>query len=295
MKNGYHSKENATGWVFVTPYLAYWLILFALPLIWAFWLSLTDWNLMALKWNWVGFNNLITALKDSNVHKAFFNGIKYLVTIVPLVCLFSMGIASVLHNLPLRLKGIFSVIFFVPFLTSGVATSVFVRYFFDYSSPLNIWLRNVFNVTVGWFTDPAVAFWVIVFVIVWKVTGYYALFLFASYEAIAPEILEAAELDGAGTKRRFWKIVMPIIASSMQSVIILCTGLVYSIFTEPYLLTGGGPSKSTLSWQLLLYNTSFVNFNSGYGAMIAILLGVCIFITLRLVIALSTRYVKKAE
>ena len=295
MKRNYHSKENATGWVFVTPYLVYWLILFALPLVWAFWLSLTDWNLMALKWNWVGFNNLITALKDPNVYKSFINGIKYLVTIVPLVCLFSMGIASVLHNLPLKLKGIFSVVFFVPFLTSGVATSVFVRYFFDYSSPLNIFLRNTFNLTVGWFTNPAVAFWVIVFVIIWKVTGYYSLFLFASYEAIPPEILEAAELDGAGTKRRFWKIVMPIIASSMQSVIVLATGLVYSIFTEPYLLTGGGPSKSTLSWQLLLYNTSFVDFKSGYGAMIAILLGVCIFVTLRLVIALSNRYVNNAE
>jgi multiple sugar transport system permease protein len=295
MKKNYHSKENATGWVFVTPYLLYWIILFALPLVWAFWLSLTDWNLMALKWNWVGFGNLITALKDPNIHKVFINGFKYLVAIVPLVCFLSMGIASVLHNLPSKLKGIFSVIFFVPFLTSGVATSVFVRYFFKYSSPLNNWLRNTFNLTVDWFTDPAVAFWVIVLIIVWKVSGYYSLFLFASYEAIAPEIIEAAELDGAGSKRRFWKIVMPIIASSMQSVIILSTGLVYSIFTEPFLLTGGGPSKSTLSWQLLLYNTSFVEFKSGYGAMIAILLGFCIFITLRVVIALSDHYVNRTE
>lgn len=295
MKKSYHSKENSTGWIFVTPYMLYWVILFALPLLWAFWLSLTDWNLMALKWSWVGLDNFITGIKDPNVHKVFINGIKYLVTIVPLVCLFSMGIASVLHNLPSRFKGIFSVIFFVPFLTSGVATSVFVRYFFNYSSPLNIWLRSSFNLTVGWFTDPGVAFWVIVFVIIWKVCGYYSLFLFASYEAIAPEIIEAAEIDGASSKRRFWKIVMPIIAASMQSVIILSTGLVYSIFTEPFLLTGGGPSKSTLTWQLLLYNTSFVNFKSGYGAMIALLLGICIFLSLRVVISLSNHYVNNTE
>lgn len=276
-------------------YVLYAALLFALPLIWAFWLAGTDWNLMALSWNWVGLGNLKTALKDPNVSKVFFNGLKYLVAIVPLVCLLSMGIASVLHNLPASLKGIFSVIFFVPYLTSGVATSVFVRYFFSYSSVFNTWLRSAWNLNVGWFTDPKVAFWVIVFIIVWKVSGYYSLFLFASYEAIQSEILEAAEIDGAGSVRRFWKIVMPIIASSMQSVIILATGLVYSIFTEPYLLTGGGPSKSTLSWQLLLYNTSFVSFKSGYGAMIAILLGLCIFITLRLVIAISNRYVTEAE
>ncbi|WP_320129718.1 sugar ABC transporter permease [uncultured Sphaerochaeta sp.] len=295
MKRKFHGKENTTGWAFVTPYLLYAIILFAVPLVWAFWLAGTDWNLMALSWNWIGLDNLKKAVSDPNVHKVFFNGLKYLVAIVPLVCIFSIGIAAVLHNLPARFKGIFSVIFFVPFLTSGVATSVFVRYFFSYSSAFNTYLRTSWNLNIGWFTDPAVAFWVIVVIIIWKVSGYYSLFLFASYEAIQQEILEAAEIDGASGFKRFWKIVIPMITTSMQSVIILATGLVYSIFTEPYLLTGGGPAKSTLSWQLLLYNTSFVSFKSGYGAMIAILLGICIFVTLRIVIAITNRYVETME
>ena len=293
MKRNIHSKTITTGWAFVTPYLIYALILFAIPLIWAIWLAGTDWNLMSLSWNWIGLDNFIKAIVDPNVHKVFFNGLKYLVAIVPLVCIFSIGIASVLHNLPARFKGLFSVFFFVPFLTSGVATSVFVRYFFSYSSAFNIWLRNTWGLTIGWFTDPSVAFWVIVGIIIWKVSGYYSLFLFASYEAISPEILEAAELDGASNTRRFWKIVVPMITSSLQSVIILATGLVYSIFTEPFLLTGGGPAKTTLSWQLLLYNTSFVNFKSGYGAMIAIFTAICIFVTLRLVVTITNRYVEE--
>ncbi|MBI9093351.1 MAG: sugar ABC transporter permease [Sphaerochaeta sp.] len=292
MKRNIHSKTITTGWAFVTPYLIFALILFAIPLIWAIWLAGTDWNLMSLSWNWIGLDNFTKAIVDPNVHKVFFNGLKYLVAIVPLVCIFSIGIASVLHNLPARFKGLFSVIFFIPFLTSGVATSVFVRYFFSYSSAFNIWLRNTLGLTIGWFTDTSVAFWVIVVIIIWKVSGYYSLFLFASYEAISPEILEAAELDGASNTRRFWKIVVPMITSSLQSVIILATGLVYSIFTEPFLLTGGGPAKTTLSWQLLLYNTSFVNFKSGYGAMIAIFTGICIFVTLRLVVTITNRYVE---
>ena len=295
MKKKQNRQENRTGWAFVTPYLLYVVILFAVPLIWAFWLGGTDWNLMALSWHWTGLQNLKTAFADPNVHKVFFNGLKYLAAIVPVVCFLSLGIASVLHNLPSRVKGIFSVLFFVPYLTSGVATSVFVRYFFTYSSILNVWLRNTFHSDIGWFTDAHVTFWVIVGIIIWKVSGYYSLFIFSSYEAVPPEIGEAAEIDGAGSITRFWKITVPIISSSMQSVVILAVGLVYGIFTEPYLLTGGGPSKSTLSWQLLLYNTSFVSFRSGYGAMIAILLGICIFITLRLVIAVSNRHVEDAE
>lgn len=292
MKRKIHGKTIATGWAFVTPYLIFALILFAIPLIWAIWLAGTDWNLMSLSWNWIGLDNFKKAIVDSNVHKVFFNGLKYLVAIVPLVCIFSIGIASVLHNLPSRFKGIFSVIFFVPFLTSGVATSVFVRYFFSYSSAFNFWLRNTWNLNIGWFTDPSVAFWVLVGIIIWKVSGYYSLFLFASYEAIQPEILEAAELDGASNFKRFWRIVLPMITSSLQSVIILATGLVYSIFTEPFLLTGGGPAKTTLSWQLLLYNTSFVSFKSGYGAMIAIFTGICIFVTLRLVVTVTNRFLE---
>jgi len=295
MKKYQHKQENRTGWVFVTPYLFYVAILFAVPLIWAFWLGCTDWNLMSLSWHWTGVRNLITALADPDVHKVFFNGLKYLVAIVPAVCFLSLGIASVLHNLPARVKGIFSVLFFVPYLTSGVATSVFVRYFFTYSSAFNKWLRAVWGLNIGWFTDPHVTFWVITGIIIWKVSGYYSLFIFASYEAVAPEVIEAAEIDGANRLQRFWKVIVPMIASSMQSVVILAVGLVYSIFTEPYLLTGGGPAKSTLSWQLLLYNTSFVRFKSGYGAIIAILLALCIFVTLRLVITVSDRHVESAE
>ncbi|MCH3908473.1 MAG: sugar ABC transporter permease [Sphaerochaeta sp.] len=284
-------QSSRTGWLFSVPFLLNLFVLFAIPLVWAVWLAGTDWNLMSLSWNWVGLANLKTALRDANVHKVFVNGLKYLVAIVPLVCVIGMLVAEVLHHLPSQVKGIFSVIFFIPYLTSGVATSVFVRYFLSYSSSLNVWLRTRFGLTVQWFTNPHTAFWVIVFIIVWKVSGYYALFLFSSLESIPPEIGEAAEIDGATGLKRFFKVTLPMIASSMQSVIMLATGLVYSIFSEPYLLTGGGPQKATLSWQLLLYNTSFVGFRSGYGAMIAILLGLCIFVTLRIVVGVTNRFV----
>lgn len=286
-------SSSLTGWLFVSPFVLNAVILFLIPLAWAFWLAGTDWNLMSLTWNWVGFSNLSEALGDEKVWAAFFNGLKFLAVVVPLIVLLSLGIGAVLHNVPPAMKGFFSVAFFVPYLTSGVATSVFVRYFFSYSSPLNLWLRDN-GVEVAWFTDPEPAYWIIVGVIVWKVVGYFSLFIFAAWESIPTEIGEAAELDGATGLTRFVAITFPMIFPSIQSVLLLAAGLVYGIFSEPYLLTGGGPENATLTWQLLLFNTSFVSFRSGYGAVVAILMALCIFLTLRLVVSLTKKFVDNA-
>lgn len=289
----HNRSSNWAGWLFVSPFVLNAVILFLIPLGWAFWLAGTDWNLMSLTWNWVGLDNLAESLVDERVVAAFFNGLKFLAVVVPLIVLLSLAIGAVLHNVPPSLKGFFSVAFFVPYLTSGVATSVFVRYFFSYSSPLNLWLRDL-GVEIAWFTDPEPAYWIIVGVIVWKVVGYFSLFIFAAWESIPSEIGEAAELDGAGGFQRFLRITLPMIVPAIQSVLLLAAGLVYGIFSEPYLLTGGGPENATLTWQLLLFNTSFVNFRSGYGAVVAILMALCIFLTLRIIVALTKKAVDNA-
>jgi len=287
------AQENGTGWLFASPYLAYALVFFLGPLVWAFWLMLTDWNLMSESWKWVGFANFLDAFQSDHVRAAFVNSFKYLLAIVPLTLSIALGIALLLHSLPPSLKGLFSVAYFIPYLSSGVATSVFVKFFFSYSSSFNIWLRNSLNVKISWFTDPRTAFWVIVGIIVWKVSGYYALFLFAAFEAIPPEIGEAAELDGATGPRRFFSISLPMILPTVTTVLVLATGLAFGVFSEPFLLTGGGPRLATTSWQLELYNASFVSFRSGYGAAIALLMALNIFIVIRAITAIMNRATEK--
>jgi len=171
---------------------------------------------------------------------------------------------------------------FIPYLTSGVAVSVVVRYFFSYSSLFNLFLREQLNLDIRWFQDPFWAFLIIVGIIVWKISGYYALIILAALESVPKEIYDAAALDGASNLLKFFRITLPMIVSSVSTVLVLLAGLVFGIFTEPYLLTGGGPLLSTTTWYLELYNMSFVRFESGQGAAIAILNAVQIFITLRL-------------
>lgn len=279
MKN----KDNRIGWLLNLPYLVFSLIFFLIPLIWAFWLSFMDWNLMSKNRNFVGLANFTKLLADNRVKAAFINSYRYMIPIILLCFFFGILIAFLVHKLPNRVKGITAVLFFIPYLTSGVATSVVVKYFFNYNSVFNVFLRENFNLTINWLTDQKYAFGVMIGIIVWKMSGYYALFILSGLENIDGDIYEAADIDGSKGFHRFFHITLPMLTPTLTTVIVLATGLAFGIFTEPYLLTGGGPNLTTTSWQLEIYNTSFTKFQSGYGAAMAIVSAVQIFITLRLI------------
>lgn len=280
------------GWLFNIPYMAYSVVFFLIPLIWAFWLSTMNWNLMSSNKSFVGMHNFISLLTDPRVKAAFINSFKYLVPIVLFTFIAAMIIALLVHKLPERGKGIIAVLFFIPYLTSGVAVSVVVRYFFSYNSALNVALRGK-GITIDWFRDPKWAFAIILGIVVWKMSGYYALFILSALESISDDIHDACKIDGVEGLEKFIKVTLPMIIPTLTTVVVLTAGLAFGIFTEPYLLTGGGPNLATTTWQLEIYNTSFTNFQSGYGAAIAIANAVNIFITIKIIAFIMEKLNKK--
>lgn len=282
-KNAFARRRDLIGWVLNAPYLLYSLVFFLIPLIWAFWLSMMDWNLMSDDRVFVGLRNFTDLFTDNKVQAAFVNSYRYLVPIVLLCFLFGLIIALLVSKLPDKIKGFVAVLFFIPYLTSGVATSVVVKYFFNYNSIFNEFLREHFGLNINWLTDERYAFGIMVGIVVWKMAGYYALFILSGIEGIGTDVNEAAALDGSTGFHKLIHVTLPMILPTLTTVLVLATGLAFGIFTEPYLLTGGGPNLSTTSWQLEIYNTSFTRFQSGYGAAMAIVSAVQIFITLRIV------------
>lgn len=275
-------RATITAWAFNTPYIIYSLIFLFIPLIWAFWLSITDWNLMSPSYNVVGLENFKKMFLDVKVQRSFWNSFKYLVPIVMLCFTFGVSIALLVSKLPEKIKGVFSVLFFIPYLTSGVATSVMIKYIFSYNSAINVFLRESFNVDINWMQSGA-AFWIIIFMIVWKMSGYYALFVLSAIESVSEDVYEAAALDGCTGINKLLNITLPMITPTITSVVVLAAGLAFQVFSEPFLLTGGGPDMSTTTWQLEIYKTSFVSFNTGYGAAMAIISAIQIFVTIQVV------------
>ena len=233
-------------------------------------MAFTNWNLIAPDYEFVGVQNFIQAFFSESVRAAFFVTYKFLVMFVPIVVGGALLLAVIIHSLP-KFKGLFSVAFFLPYLASGVASAIVVNGVLSYNSPLNIWLRNSFGLDIDWLGSSILAPLIIALMMAWKFAGYYALLFVAGLESIPKDVYEAAEIDGAIGWKRFWHVTLPMLYPSFYTVTILAVGLMFGIFTEPYVLTGGGPDLATHTWQLEIYSQAFERLNAGYGTAIAVI------------------------
>ncbi len=271
-------KKDVGGWLLASPYVLAASVFFLIPLGWSLSLVFYNWNLIDPVRQYVGLENFRTAVTSSRVFYAFFNTYKYMAIFVPGVMMAALALALIVQHIP-RLKPIFAVGFFLPYLASGVAVSLVVRGLLSYDSPLNEFLRSTFGSSPRWLRDPTLALVVISLMIVWKFAGYYALIFLAGLQGIPRELYEAAALDGAGPFTQFRRITLPLLYPAFYTVLVLAVGLCFGIFTEPYVLTGGGPAFATHTWSLEIYYQAFERYRAGYGATVAVLNAVATFVS----------------
>ncbi|MBP3966511.1 carbohydrate ABC transporter permease [Paenibacillus lignilyticus] len=271
-------KNNRLGWLFTSPYLIYSLIFFFGPLLWSFYLSFTDWDLISPEYNFIGFSNFTDALKSPGVHAAFWVTYKFMMIFVPLVTILALCVAVVVHSLP-RFKSVFLIGFFLPYLSSGVVSSLIVKGFLSYSSPINTFLRKL-GINIDWLGTPMAALFVVGMILAWKFTGYYALILTSGLNSIDNEIYEAGAIDGVTDRQRFWRITLPLLYPAFYTTLILSFGVTFGIFTEVYQLTGGGPNFATNTWQMEIFNQAFKNLKAGYASAVALLASIATFISI---------------
>ena len=276
------TNKEMQGWLLVSPYLIYTVIFFLVPLIWSLFLVFQDWDLISPTPVFVGLANLREALSSMRILLAFLNTYKFMVLFVPAVLAVSIGLALIVHHLP-RWKPLFAVGFFLPYLSSGVVSSLVVRGVVAYNSSFDTFLRVVLHLDVDWLGNGATAVLIITFMMVWKFAGYYALIFLATLQSIPPDFYEAAAIDGANAWVRFWRITLPMLYPAVYTVLILAIGLMFGIFTEPFVLTNGGPQMATQTWQLEIYYQAFDQFRAGYGATVAILNAVATLISILLI------------
>lgn len=262
--------------MFASPYLVYSLIFFLFPLLWATYLAFTNWNLISPDYEFVGVQNFVQAFFSESVRAAFFVTYKFLAMFVPIAVIGALCLALIISALP-RFKGLFSVAFFLPYLASGVASAIVVNGILSYNSPFNIWLRSTFGLDINWLGSPVLAALIIALMMAWKFMGYYALLFVAGLESIPKDVYEAARMDGAVGWKKFWYVTIPMLYPSFYTVTILAVGLMFGIFTEPYVLTGGGPDLATHTWQLEIYQQAFERLHAGYGTSIAVINSIVTF------------------
>lgn len=271
-------NNNRLGWLFASPYLIYSIVFFLIPLIWSFYLSFTNWDLIAPSYDFVGIDNFTKALKSPGVHAAFWVTYKFMMIFVPLVVVMSLVVSILVHSLP-RLKSLFLIGFFLPYLSSGVVSALIVKGFLSFNSPVNSALRKI-GVNIDWLGTSWSALLIVGMIMAWKFTGYYALILTSGLESIDHEVYEAAAIDGVTGRQRFWRITLPLLYPALYTTLILAFGVTFGIFTEVYQLTGGGPNYATNTWQMEIYSQAFKNLQAGYASAVALLASVATFISI---------------
>ncbi len=280
--------SNPVGYLFTLPYVIFFTIFTAYPLGFAFFLTVHDWNIVRTERPFVGARNYERLFSDELFWQALLNTGVFLAVHIPLQIVIAL-LLSVVLNQQIRARGFFRVAFFLPFVTSGAIISlVWLRLYAD-DGLLNAYLSLVGLGPVGWLSDPNVAMTSIAVMATWKNVGYYLMIFLAALQAIPDQLYEEAYLNGATAWQRFAHITFPLLNPAFILVVILSTIGGFSLFVEPFVMTGGGPLDSTLSLVLYLYQQAFQFLRMGYAAAIGVVLALMIF----LVTVIQRRYLER--
>jgi multiple sugar transport system permease protein len=282
------------GWFFVAPALLAIGLFFLLPVVAALFLSLTDFDIYALRTlenaRFVGLGNYAALLRDPLFWTALKNTLYFVLVGGPLSVAVSLGTALLVNARLVRFKSFFRTVYFAPVVTTLVAVAVVWRYLYHPRfGLLNYVLGFVGIGPIDWLGDPTWAMPSIILLAVWKNFGYNMVIFIAGLQAIPDYLYEAAELDGAGPWQRFRHITLPSLAPTFLFVALLTMIGYFQLFAEPYVMTQGGPLHATYSVVLFMYEQGFRWWNMGFAAAIAFVLFVIILTATFLQLKLQPR------
>jgi multiple sugar transport system permease protein len=276
-------RQALTAAPFVLPGLVLVLLFVVWPLIRGVQMSLFDWNLPAPdRSEFVGLDNFIRAFTGDPIFwVATRNTFLYAIVTVPIQIVLGLA-AAVLLNGQLRGKTVFRALFYLPVVTSWLVVSyVFAFLFADGAGPVNFFLVDILGILpepVSWLHETWSAQVPIMILGIWKGVGWNMVIFLAALQAIPHELTEAGVLDGANAWQRFRLITLPLLRPTFQFVSVVLIIGAFNVFISVYLLTGGGPEKSTEVLLSYMYNQAFTNLDFGYGIAIGLILGATVMV-----------------
>jgi lactose/L-arabinose transport system permease protein len=278
-QSGLARKEQVSGWLFVMPALVLLGIFMIYPILWSLWMSFQVGRGMAFSFG--GLTNILRLTQDPVFLRALSNTLIFLAIQVPIMLVLALLFASALNDSKLWGRGFFRTSIFLPCVTSLVAYSVIFKSMFAGDGVINQVLLglHVVSTPIPWLADPFWAKFVVVAAITWRWTGYNMIFYLAAMQNIDRSIYEAARIDGVPAWARFWYITVPMLKPVILFTAVISTIGTLQLFDEPNLLTQGGPSDSTLTLSMYIYNLSFRFMPSfGYAATVSYVIVVLVAI-----------------
>jgi len=279
-KSTFNNKRKGTlkAFAFSSPYIVWSLLFFVYPVVWLVILVFIKWNFLNTP-TWDGIHNIIRILTSDLFWISIWNVFKFMLFYIPMVFICSVLFALGLKKLKFGVLFV-AISFFIAQAAPGVGYSIVFQNIFSQDGPVNGFLLNYFNFTIPWFTSPTLAMLSIAIMVTWKFVGFYGIILYSGMNGIPAPIYEAAEVDGSSKLRTLFKITIPLLNPQLVLIMVLAITLGFGIFTEVYMITGGGPLNSTMMPQLVMYNTAFLQLDPTFSATMAIAVAIISFITI---------------
>jgi len=277
-----HTKEIMVAYSFIAPNFIGFAVFTLVPLVFALILSFLRWD-GANPISFIGFENFITLVSDKLFWLALRNTVVYTAGVVPLTMAAALFLA-VLLNQKLKGRNFFRTVAFFPYVASLVAVAVVWNFIFSPTrGPVNNLLSYLTNIPVEklpqWAADKNWAIPTVIFFSVWKNMGYYMVIYLAGLQGVNAELYEAASIDGANSRQKFFNVTLPQLAPTtffIMMMLIISSFKVYDIFLNIF---AGGDNQLTDATRVLvyqIYNTAFRFLQFGYASAIAMVLFVIV-------------------
>lgn len=287
------NKANLWGYLFITPQLVGLLFFSLIPLLYAFYLSFTEWSGFGGT-TFIGITNYIEQMNNPDFWKAMVNTIYYMVLVVPLGIAIALVLAVALNKV--KGKEIYRIFFFMPVVTSSVSVGVIFMWILNGDfGILNELLSYVGITGPHWLTDPRWVIPSIALLSIWWGLGYNMVIFLAGLQGISKSYYEAAEMDGANALQKFRHITLPLLTPTTFFVTIMTIISSFQVFDQAFVMTNGGPAKASYTIVFHIYDQAFVDFTMGKSASAAMILFVIILILTLIQFKLQKRWVFYGE
>lgn len=271
-------SQPIAGYLFIMPAVLGILIFSVIPVIYAFYISFTDYNLLNPIKNLVGYQNYKDLLDDPLFWKSMKNSFYFAGVVVPLQSALALGLA-ILVNQKIKMRGFFRSAFFVPVVTSMVVASTIWLIMYNPSSGLiNSILMRLGLPRQPFLTSSVQAMPAVIVMCIWKSVGFSMVIFLAGLQGIPQELYEAVQIDGAGKWQSFRYITLPLLKRTTLFILVITTMDALKIFSPMYVMTGGGPRHATMGIVFYIWKIAFSYMKMGYASALAFVLFALILI-----------------
>ena len=274
-------RETKAGYAFMLPSLVFFIGFVIIPMVMCVVTSFFDSTMGDTQDVFVGFANYVELVNDPIFRKALVNTLIIVVVSVPIVCVFSLWVATVIYDLKMWATSLFRIIFYLPVVTGSVAVTVVWKWMFNNYYGIFNYLgkaSGLISQNINWLGDERFALGCIILILLTTSVGQPIVLYVSALGNVDQSLIEAAQVDGSTRSQVFWKIKWPQIMPTTVYILIITTINSFQCFALIQLLTSGGPNHATDTIMYYIYYTCFKLYRYGYANAMGVVLAIIIAI-----------------